>query len=410
MLKKLVRLVGPVKGFRLDDRRLLTLMYLAGVFQGYAQTQAVNTLPFARLTYELSQAQMSRLFAIARIGALIAVVWAAMGDRGGRRRPFLAAYLILFVATGATAFATTSNVYTALQLVARMGAATVGILATVLLAEQMRPENRAWAISLYAAAVSLGSGIGLMALPIARAGEESWRWLFGIALAGLVVYPLLRSKLRESRAFRFYDEKTSMLDPLIGAYGGGFWLLAAYSLCISAFSTVAVTFALERLVNDLGYSTSQAAAIMLVGGTVGGIGFFVGGRMADMYGRKATINIALLLGLLGGLGFYWLTAPVLLIPSVMLSALGSSAAIPASAAQRAEMFPTHIRATAVQWLHSVAVLGSMIGLFIGSVTIDSWGLPRTVATLGIGVILAIGIQAVIPETLGTQIGQETADA
>ena len=410
MLKNLIRMVAPVKGFRRDDRRLLTLMYLAGVFQGYAQTQAVNTLPFARLTFALTEADMSRLFAVARIGALIAVVWAAMGDRSGRRRPFLSMYLVLFIATGATAFATTASFYTALQLVARMGAATLGILATVLLAEQMRPENRAWAISLYAAAVSLGSGLGLFALPIARLSDGSWRWLFGIAFIGLVVYPLLSAKLGESRAFRQYEENTSVLDPLIGGHGGGFWLLAGYSLCISAFSTVAVTFALERLVNDLGYSTSQAAAIMLFGGTAGGIGFFAGGRMADLYGRKATINSALFLGLLGGLGFYWLSPPALLIGSVTLSALGSSAAIPASAAQRAEMFPTHIRATAVQWLHSIAVLGSMIGLFIGGLTIDTWGLPRTVAVLGIGVILAIVLQALIPETLGTQIGQETADA
>lgn len=410
MLRRLVQLVAPVRGFRREDRRLLTLMYLAGVFQGYAQTQAVNTLPFARITFGLTEADMSRLFAIARVGALIAVVYAAMGDRGGRRPPFLIAYLMLFLATGATAFATTAGFYTALQFLARMGAAAVGILAVVLLAEQMRPENRAWALSLYAAAVSFGSGIGLFVLPIARTGENSWRWLFVAAFSGLIVYPLLNSKLRESKAFRIYDSSSSVMEPMIGGHGPGFWLLAAYSISLSAFSTVAVTFALERLVNDLGYSTSQAAAIMLVGGTVGGIGFFMGGRMADSMGRKAAINLALALGLVGGLGFYWLTAPALLIPAVMVSAFGSSAAIPASAAQRAEIFPTHIRATAVQWLHSVAVLGSMIGLFVGSITIDSWGLPRTVATLGIGVLIAIAVQVLIPETLGTQIGQETADA
>ena len=410
MLKRLIRSVAPVKGFRRDDRRLLTLMYLVGLFQGYAQTQAVNTLPIARISFGLSQADMSRLFAIARFGALIAVVYAAIGDRGGRRRPFLAAYLMLFVATGATAFATTPSFYTLLQFFARWGGAGLGILATVLLAEQMRPENRAWAISLYAAAISFGSGLGLFMLPLFRGSDNGWRWLFAFAFLGLIPYPLLSAKLRESRAFRLYDEPTNVLDPMIGGYGGRFWLLAGYSVSISAFSTVAVTFALERLVNDLGYTTSQAVAIMLVGGTFGGVGFFAGGRMADSLGRKAAINVSLFVGLIGGLGFYWLEQPTLLVPAIILSAFGSSAAIPASAAQRAEMFPTHIRATAVQWLHSVAVLGSMVGLSIGSLTIDSWGLSRTVTTLGIGVILAIAIQALIPETLGTEIGQETAEA
>ena len=403
-------MVAPVQGFRRDDRRLLTLMYLAGLFQGYAQTQAVNTLPFVRVTFGLTEADMSRLFALARVGALVAVIYGVLSDRGGRRRPFLVGYVMLFVATGAVAFATTPSFYTALQFFSRMGASAVGILALVLLAEQMRPENRAWSISLYASAVSLGSGIGLILLPIARSNTDRWRWLFALSFIGLIMFPLLNAKLRESRVFRPFESPISSLEPIIGGYGGRFWLLAGYSLFVSAFSAVAVTFALERLVNDLGYLTTQATAIMLVGGTVGGIGFFVGGRLADSIGRKATINMSLFLALVGALGFYWLDSPGLLIPAVALSAFGSSAAIPASGAQRAELFPTAMRATAVQWLHSVAVLGSMIGLFIGGFTIESWGLPTTVAVLGIGVVLAIGIQALIPESLGTQIGQETADA
>ena len=45
MLSRLIRLFGPGTRYRRQDRRLLALMYLAGLFQGYAQTQAVNTLP-----------------------------------------------------------------------------------------------------------------------------------------------------------------------------------------------------------------------------------------------------------------------------------------------------------------------------------------------------------------------------
>ena len=85
MIGRLIRLFGPASGYRREDRRLLGLMYVAGLFQGYAQTQAVNTLPFVRLTFGLTGADMSRLFAVARIGALVAVVYAVFGDRWGRR-------------------------------------------------------------------------------------------------------------------------------------------------------------------------------------------------------------------------------------------------------------------------------------------------------------------------------------
>ena len=405
MAGRLIRFMTPVKGFTRADRRLLTLMYLTGVVQGYAQTQAVNTLPFSRLTFGLSEADMSEILAIARIGALLAIVFSTMGDRSGRRRPFLLAFLMLFIATGATAFvpADAVSIYTILQGASRMAAAALGTLAVVLLAEQLGPENRAWGISVYAAAVSFGSGIGLFALPVARAGTESWRLLFGASLLGLLLYPLLSSKLPESKAFAQPERRVSPFAVFAGAQAGVFWLLAIFSLLVASFSVVVVTFALERLVNDLGWTTTQAAAVMLIGGTTGGIGFFAGGRMADSLGRKATINIALLMGLAGGLGFFWLEQPALVVPAVAVSSFGSFAAIPAVGAQRNELFPTGVRANAVQWLNSVGVLGSIIGLSIGTITIDRYGLPATVAMLGSGMILAILVMMAVPETLGSKI-------
>lgn len=410
MVQRLIRMVAPVRGFRRQDRRLLTLMYLVGIFHGYAQSQAVNTLPFVRLTFDLSEGDMSRLFALARIGAVVAVGYAIMGDRQGRRRPFLGATLVLFVATGLTAFAPGPVIYTILQGATRMGGAAAGALAVVLLAEQLRPDSRAWGIAVYAAASAFGAGLGLFALPIARFGAQTWRILFGLAALGLIVYPLLSSKLDESNIYRPLDRTPGVLAVPLGRHGGGFWILALYSLLISVFGVIVVTFALERLVNDLGFATAPASWMMLTGGTIGGIGFFAGGRMADSMGRKATISISLLAALVGGVGFYWLSSPFMLIVCWTLSTFGGFATIPATAAQRNELFPTDVRAAAVQWLNSVAVLGSVTGLTIGGVTIDRWGLPRTVAILGIGMLLAILIQAFVPESLGTQLDQDSVAA
>ncbi len=407
MIGRLIRLFGPVSGYRRQDRRLLGLMYLVGLFQGYAQTQAVNTLPFVRIAFGLSGAEMSRLFAIARIGALVAVVYAVLGDRWGRRGPFLLSYLMLLLATGATAFAVAPSLYAALQILARMGSAAMAMLATVLLAEQVRWDNRAWAISFYATAVALGSGAGLLALPLAQMNENGWRLLFGASVLGLPCYFLLSMRLGESQIFRYTERHTLFIYPLIGRYAGRFWLAALYGLSISAFSAVAVTFAFERLVNELGLASAEAARIMLIGGTAGGAGYFLGARMADALGRKPTIIAALLTGLAGGVGFYWWTSPNLLLVFTALSAFGSSAAIPVSAAQRTELFPTEIRATANQWLHSVAVLGSILGLSIAAYTIDLWNLSLTVTALGSGVVLAVILQTLIPETLGNEMGQVT---
>ncbi|MCY4620791.1 MAG: MFS transporter [bacterium] len=408
-MRSLIRMFGPASGYRRDDWRLLGLMYMAGLFQGYVQTQAVNTLPFVRLAFDLSKADMSYLFAIARVGSLVAVVYAVFGDRWGRRGPFLMAYLMLMVATGATAAAFSPTMYTALQVVARMGSAAMAMLATVLLAEQVNWNNRAWAISLYSTAVALGSGAGLLALPIAQTSEAGWRLLFAASVAGLPLYLWLRGRVEESRVFRFDTGGSSVFAPLVGRGAGRFWLAGIYSLSISAFSAVAVTFALERLVNGLGLTSSEAARILLIGGTLGGTGFFLGGRMGDTLGRKPTILLSLVVGLAGGIGFYWTSSKDLLIVAATLSAFGSSAAMPVSAAQRTELFPTAIRATATQWLHTVAVLGSILGLTIAGTTIEMWSLPVTVTVLGVGVLVAMLAQLVIPETLGDEMDHMTTN-
>ena len=172
---------------------------------------------------------------------------------------------------------------------------------------------------------------------------------------------------------------------------------------------MAVTFALERLVNGLGLTSSEAARILLIGGTLGATGFFLGGRMGDTLGRKPAILLSLVVGLAGGIGFYWTSSGDLLILAATLSAFGSSAALPVSAAQRTELFPTAIRATATQWLHTVAVLGSILGLTIAGTTIEIWGLPLTVTVLGSGVVVAMLAQLVIPETLGDDLSHMTTN-
>lgn len=196
---------------------------------------------------------------------------------------------------------------------------------------------------------------------------------------------------------------------MLGRFAGRFWLLALYNLSLSSFSAVAVTFSLERLINDLGISAGRATLLMLAGGTLGGAGYFIGGRMADAVGRKPVIVLSILTGLTGGVGLYWLTNQALLFLAILLASLAGSAALPVGAVQRAELFPTYIRATAVQWLHSMAVAGSFLGLYLAAGAIDSWGLPTAVAVAGSGALVAALAQVWIPESAGADLSSYTAE-
>ncbi len=375
-------------------------MALAAYVQGFAQAQATNTLPFARISLGLSAGDMSQILAITRVGSVLALAFSFYGDRNGRRRPFLSAFTILVVANVATAFAPNPTIYTALQGTVRMTATAVGVLALVYLAEELAPSIRAYGIAMYGGAASFGAGTALFALPIAETSREAWRSLFAMTAIGVVFLPLLFSRLKESRAFRDPSRKANLFSALGGTHFSSFWVFALISLLAAAFSAVSVTFALERLVNELAIETNRAVAVMLIGGTAGGIGFLLGGRLADTWGRRPTTILGFIMSLAGGLGLYWFDSLPLIVLAVAVSSLGSFAAVPALGAHRNELFPTSIRATAVVWLNTIGVLGSIGGLAIGRIAIDAIGLTMTVTYLGVGMALAALLILLLPETRG----------
>jgi MFS family permease len=111
----------------------------------------------------------------------------------------------------------------------------------------------------------------------------------------------------------------------------------------------------------------------------------------------------MLIGLVGGLGFYLLDSGWFLAASIFLATLGATMLTPALGAMRAELFPTKVRATAVGWVTNVAILGSITGFVVGALLIDRIGLSATVAILGVGVIGAVLLTLRLPETKGMDI-------
>jgi MFS family permease len=161
------------------------------------------------------------------------------------------------------------------------------------------------------------------------------------------------------------------------------------------------------LVNELDIDTTTAVAVMLIGGTAGGIGFLLGGRLADTWGRRPTTMLGFSMSLAGGLGLYWLDSLPLIIATVAISSLGSFAAVPALGAHRNELFPTSIRATAVVWLNTAGVIGSIVGLAVGRLAIDEIGLSMTVTYLGGGMLLSTMLILLLPETRGQVLDLES---
>jgi MFS family permease len=366
-----------------------------------------HTLPFVRLYFELTEGQMSLMFAGIRAASLMGVLFAMTADRTGRRKPLLAAFALMAFGSLMTAFIPTLVVFVVGQALVRVSIVAIASISIVLIAEELAPGVRAFGIGIYGLAGSLGVGLGLVLLPMADASEDAWRILFAFATLGLLAFPLVARFLPESRAF-----SAAPTIPFIKALGMGlskhFLPLAGVAFFVAAFSSPAFDFVLERLINDLSWEAGAARFLLIVFSGIGAVGLLVGGKLADRIGRKPTTIAALIIGLIGGVGFYLLDSGWFLAASIFLATLGATMLTPSFGAQRAELFPTRVRATASAWITNVAIVGSISGFATGAILIDRIGLVATVATLGVGVVISIFLVTRLPETRGMDLVRKKA--
>ena len=402
-LRRVLGPLLPVERFTSGDRRIVFVIWTAGVIQGFAQSQAAATLPFTRAGLGLTEGEMSLLLGIARLAAFAALPLGWLGDHKGRRRPFLWSLTIVIIGGTLAGLAFEAWQFGTAQAILRTGTAGMGGLAIVLLAEQVSPHIRAYAISFYGAAVSFGGGLALMTLPLADGGGQSWRIPHLMIALGFLVLPFLIRNVPESHIFIEDHEDRHWRELATGEWARRFWVVVIIAFLVSAFSAVALAFSTTRMIEYLGLSTGSTVLIALLGGTLGGLGFFVGGHLADAWGRRRTTVVSLLLAVGGGLVIYWSNSIPWIVVAVMVSSFGTFALVPAGGSHRAELFPTGLRASANTAATNFGLVGSGLGLILGVFTIDRFGLSQTVTILGLGMVIAALLTLLLPETRGQDL-------
>lgn len=399
----------PVAHFTAADRRIVFVIWVAGVVQGFGQSQASASLPFTRAGLGLTEGEMSLLLGVARLAAFAALPLGWLGDHRGRRKPFLVAITLIVAGGTVSGLVVEAWQFGLFHSVLRTGTAAVSGLAVVLLAENASLKIRAYAISFYGAAVSFGSGMALMVLPLADNGGESWRIPHLLTGLGFLLLPFLIKNVPESRIYLEEPEGGHWRDLIRGIWSRRFWIVSVASFLASAFGAVGAAFSTERMINQIGLSSGDTVIILLVGGTAGGIGFFIGGHLADAWGRRRTSVLSLLLALAGGLTLYTVTSVPLIVLAAMVSAFGTFAFVPAAGSHRAELFPTTLRSSANTAASNLALAGSAFGLILGIVTIDRFGLTDTMLILGVGLAAAAALTLLLPETRGQDLTAIAAD-
>jgi EmrB/QacA subfamily drug resistance transporter len=175
--------------------------------------------------------------------AVLLILAAALGDRLGRRRMFVAGLLLFVGASAACALAHNIGWLIAARTIQGCGAALVAPLALTLLSAAFPPEQRARALGIFGSI----TGLALIAGPVVGgfiAQGLAWQWIFWLNVPiGLLVVALALSRVQESFGPRTSFDLGGLLS-ISGAALGIVWgLVRGNSAGWGSFEVVATLVA-----------------------------------------------------------------------------------------------------------------------------------------------------------------------
>ena len=409
----LVRLLFAVELRRRGDRRgqpwwappqrlqpgqvdALARLVVLAICSGYVGTLLSQLTTFAGREFGAGVDAQATAQAATRIGVLVALTAAFAADRLGRRRTLLLALVGACLVTALTGLSTGLVTFAAVQVVARGLTTGADVVRAVTLAEVMPAGARAYAISLSAMCAGLGSGAVVWMLPLADVNPRAWRLLFGLGAVFAPVAFFAARGLRESGRFVVHQHDTRR--ERLGEHRGRLALLAASAALTTVFAAPASQLQNEYLRTGRGFNAGAITVFTLVTSTPAGLAVFFGGRLADVYGRRA-IGALGLVGAAAGITVSFAFGGSLLWGGAIAGTLFGGLVVPTLVVYGPELFPTRLRGRANGVITAAGVMGSVTGLLLVGNLADRFGFGAAMAAVAAGPILvAVLVLTRYPET------------
>ncbi len=225
--------------------------------------------------------------------AVLLLTGAALGDRFGRRRMFMAGISLFTVSSAAAALAPSIGLLITARAVQGIGAAIATPLTLTLLADAFPPAQRGVAIGVWSGvsgiAVALGPLVGGAVVQAA-----SWHWIFWINVPiGLTLVPLAAARLSESRGPASQLDLRGLALGSTGLFGIVFGLVRSQSLGWTNAAVLASIVIGALLVGAFVAYERRIAAPMLPMGFFANRGFAV----------TNAVSLAMYFGMFGSIFF-----------------------------------------------------------------------------------------------------------
>ena len=160
-----------------DQRKLLWLLGAAFFIGAYDMTLLTLVLPDVQASFAIPEEDLGGLIAVARLGAIPAVILALLADRIGRRRLLVVTLMGLAVFSLATACAQSPEQFMLYQASARLFASLEEILAIVYALELLPARHRGWGVGFLSALGGIGAGLAALLYSTVEWVPGGWRAL-----------------------------------------------------------------------------------------------------------------------------------------------------------------------------------------------------------------------------------------
>jgi len=330
-------------------------------------------LPQIQRGLAIPEREVGALFALLRIGTLLALALAVSADRRGRRLLLVVSVAGCALANVATGFARGGWDFAAMQLVARCFLGGQVLLAGVVVSEELSAARRGRGLGILSAVGGMGGALALLAFVFVDWLPSGWRALFVVGGFGLCCVPWLWRSLTETRRFRAHRQEArdapdapawQPLRDIVFRHG---WRLVALIGVVAPIALVlepASTFVSKHLQDDLGYAPAAVGMLMGACGIATPLGNMLSGTVSDRLGRKPVTIVASLVLAVAVALFYGDTGPVARTVGLGLLFFAIGALMVLHTALATELFPTGLRSTAAGLREAVATVGAAAGLAI----------------------------------------------
>lgn len=427
---------------------LSTITAISGLLFGYNTGVINGVLLFLRRQFTTSNLGTEIAASSLLVGALFGAAGASfLGDRYGRKRSLMFSALLFVLSPLAAAVANSVAFFSCARLVSGLAIGLASVLTPVYIAEISPPKNRGALVSLNQLGIVIGILVSYLASwRLSSLGENSWRWMLGVAtvpsvifLVGLFAIPesprWLISRGRNAEAEKTLtrlfgetaaaDEMTSVKSSASaeeGSWGEVFSRSMrkplAVGMLLALFSQVtgvnAVLYYGSVIVSE--HFPNQSAGVALAAnviiGTVNLIATIVAMIFLDRWGRRiilmtASAGMAVALAVLViGLNVQGAPAGVMfgsILFYVAFFALGMG---PGPWLIISEIFPTKVRGRAASIATSVLWSGALLVTFTFLSLVNTLKLWGTFAIFGVLSFLCfLFVWKSVPETKGRTLEQ-----